>query len=270
VKVKGKKKLRFKYHISNVPVCLPAFCVALGLPADGQRIKRLQTKANEGQSALTWNHDNCGRSGEAGATVRAFLRNYAIKNSQKSPVKPLFSIEQPSLRDLFRLFQLKYPEVTFHPKSFQTLWQRLFKIPFVDPETHALCELVRKKIYSPGFSLCDFCVALKLTIQLARGKAAKADSKSEYREHKDGVFKDREMLNTVKDVCRGSVLDVGATIDRPDHNKFILPTTKNKAAVMAGLMKLKTKITAVEFFRKDRPILFYRSLPDVTTGNPKP
>ena len=80
---------------------------------------RLQSKANQGQQVLVWNHERCGRSGSAGAAARAFLRNYVQVNAEKSPVKPLFYIEQPSIQDLFRLFKLKYPEVKLLPKTFQ-------------------------------------------------------------------------------------------------------------------------------------------------------
>ena len=144
----------------------------------------------------------------------------------------------------------------------------MFHEPIVDPETHKSCKLERKKIFAPGFKICDLCVALKLAISLSKGKAAKLDSKAEYRAHKVSVFNDREALNSIKDKCRGSDTDVGCTIDCPDINKFQLPTTKTKPAIMAGVMKIKTKITAVEFFRKERTILMYRTLPDIRTGNP--
>ena len=146
----------------------------------------------------------------------------------------------------------------------------MFHERYVDPGSHKLCSLERKKIYAPGFKICDLCVSLKLAVTLSKGKAAKADAKAEYRAHKHSTYKDREALNTIKDLCRGSDIDVGCTIDCPDSNKFQLPTTKNKAAVMGGLSKIKNKITAVEFFTKERTILMYRTLPDVRTGNNVP
>ena len=266
-KVTGKKKFRFNYRISAVAVCRPAFCVALGLPCNSQRILRLQGKVNKGEHVLTWRHERCGRSRNQGDVVRAFLRHYIHANAEKSPVKPLFLIQQPSIRDLFRLFRIKHPDVKVVKKTFQTYWQKMFHFEYVDPETHKCCKLQRKKIYAPGFKICDLCVALKLAVSLSKGKAAKADAKQELREHKQTTRRDREMLFDIKEICRNSDTDVGATIDCPDVNKFLLPTTANKAAVMGGLSRLKTKQTAIEFFSRERTILFYWTLPDIRTGD---
>jgi hypothetical protein len=101
---------------------------------------------------------------------------------------------------------------------------------------------------------------------MSRGKASKADATGEFKGHKKSTWRDREMLEDVKEVCRNSDVDVGFTADCPDNNKFLLPTTVNKAECMSGLTRIKTKLTAIEFFCKERTILFYRTLPDIRTG----
>ena len=47
-----------------------------------------------------------------------------------------------------------------------------------------MCVVKRKKIFVPGFKICNICVALKLAISLAKGIAAVADAKAEHKKHK--------------------------------------------------------------------------------------
>ena len=249
-------------------MCKQAFSVALGLPYQPcNRINKLQSKANKGLTVIVWNTDNCGSTSACSRQCLAFLQNFALTNSEKSPVKAIIYVEPQPLNDLFRLYKFKYkPTECIAIRTFQNLWQSIFNNLLTDPDTHVVCVVKRKKIWVPGFKICNWCVALKLAISLAKGKAAVADSKADYRKHRTEVYKDKQEFLRIKDSCRDSETRVGATIDCPDRNKFAMPTTKNKAAVMGTMMKIKNKITAVEFFDSTRKLLFYRSLPDVRTG----
>ena len=266
----GKKKYGFKFVIGNVIVCRDAFCVALGLPFNSNRIMRLQTRVNNGEKTLSWQLTKVRALKGNGLQQEctAFLQNVALNQSEKSPVRPVLYILHQRIKNLFRLYKVKYScrPKTVEQSTLEKLWKQVFKTKLVDPDTGILCAVEKKKIYAAGHKTCDICEELALAIRQAKSKAEKADARANDNEHRDAMRADQQTVNRLMDRCIGSDTDFGCTLDCPDFNKFPTPSVRSKAPIMSDIMKIKNKITAVVMWNKPKTVHLYRCLPDIRTG----
>ena len=149
------------------------------------------------------------------------------------------------MAELFSLYQRAYPEGHVEQSTLEKVWRKLFKGRLADPATEDMCDVEKKKPKTPGFKDCNLCVALALAVKIAITRHAKADAKANTEAHYRRTTQDRLELNRLKDYFRRSETNVGATIDCPDGNKFVTPTTHNKAGIMDSVTKIKNKIHAV-------------------------
>ena len=239
-KVIDKKKLQFAYKIGNVAVCRVAFCLALGLGPNNGRFRKYEAQINAARHRLVWNYETVGYKGTGKMDAcEAFLRAFVVAQSEKSPSSLTLYVPSQKIGDLYTLYSHRYPENRVTEKTLKILWYRVLRNPIVDPVTSVSYDVKIKKIYAPGFAICNLCVSLKLAVALAKTKPARNAAIADQNKHKQGTRADRTRLQDYKHECKLSQQHVGFSIDAADVGKFVCPTHKSKASCLSEIHRIK-------------------------------
>lgn len=148
---------------------------------------------------------------------------------------------------------------------FHSLWQKQMRRGVTDPATGVHYTTLTMKNGARGFTVCDKCSFLKAKIMRSKTKTERAVFCRRLDAHYEIVQSDREELARIARKCVVDDEHFGFFIDAVDSQKFGIPTTASQAKCLAGMRRVKQKLTGVQLFNDDGLLLF-RTLPDVKTG----
>jgi hypothetical protein len=149
--------------------------------------------------------------------------------------------------------------------TFRKVWYTTMKGTIVDPDSHEVFKIRRRKRHAVGFTKCNVCAQLEFAILMAKTQLKRATANQKMENHRVKVKADRATLQAYRTVCDG-IFKVGVSMDAMDSNKCPCPTHKSKAKQLAGLKVIKNKITGVEMLGGTRRLWLFRTLPNITTG----
>ena len=197
-----------------------------------------------------------------------YIRSWILEHAERSPAARVLEIDRPSLAEMYTLY--KADNLSADPvaeKTFLNLWYRQLRSHLPDPATSIRFEVRIRRRRAVGFNMCDTCEMHKLCIRMATGPGERAAARKKQQLHINAIREDRTELARIRSECRHGKTKVGFAIDAGDTRKFLIPTTQSTAKTLAGLHRIKSKLTAVEFFNEARDLLLFRTLPTIKTGN---
>ena len=262
-----ENNINFNYHLGPVPVCRDAYFQFLGLHSKSTRALSYETKIRQGISALPSRKKSEKIYGDGMQDIcRQWIHAFAVVHSEKSPSHPIFVLEKQYLKDVFQEYE-DYMNKKFcvSSKTFKKLWYEQLKVSVVDPDTGDLYSIMMRKRRALGFKKCNKCSELEFAVMMAKTKSARQEARNNLHAHLRKIRRNRNGLQQARMESNG-VTVVGLSIDGADVGKYPTPTTKSPAKVLSKMKRIKNKITGVEFFSGARPLMLFRTLPNITTG----
>ena len=256
----------FDYHIGTVSVCKMTLCLILGLNLTNARICKYETMIREGCGCLPPYKSFHAATNDIQGVACQYIHAFIVIHAEKSPSSPIFWLDKQSVQEVYNTYKDHCNhKFCVAPSTFRKLWYRQLKTRVADPATGFLYEIKLRKRRACGFAKCNNCSELEFAVMMAKGKPKRTQARNKLHEHLKKVKGNRRGLQAARAECNGKTI-VGCSVDAADYGKFPTPTTKATAKHLAGLYRIKNKITGVEFFHGDRKLLLFRTLPNITTG----
>lgn len=202
--------------------------------------------------------------------ARAFMGQYVVDHSQKSPALKMFYVDHLGNTKMFNKYleeatKKQYPHID--QPSFEVEWRALLsKGSVTDPETSEQFGVQIRKKTAKGFAQCNKCAYYMMKARGTRDAAKRQAYIRKYEAHIQDVYHDREELARIQRLCIVSENHCGFFIDAADSNKFSIPTTTSTAKQLSQLWRVKQKLTCVQMFNSSKHLYFFRTLPDIPTG----